>query len=73
MDLIASIVALVSVRKAGEPADADHLYGHEKLENLAGAIEGALILLRRGDHHLRGDRCGSCAAGASTRSASASP
>ena len=45
MDLIASITALVSVRKAGEPADADHLYGHEKIENLAGAIEGALILL----------------------------
>jgi cation diffusion facilitator family transporter len=45
MDLVASITALVSVRKAGEPADADHLYGHEKIENLAGLIEGALILL----------------------------
>jgi len=45
MDLVASITALVSVRKAGEPADSGHLYGHEKIENLAGAIEGALILL----------------------------
>jgi cation diffusion facilitator family transporter len=44
MDLIASIVALVSVRKADEPADAGHPYGHEKLENVAGAIEGTLIL-----------------------------
>jgi cation diffusion facilitator family transporter len=44
MDLIASIVALVSVRKADEPADAGHPYGHEKMENMAGAIEGTLIL-----------------------------
>ena len=44
VDLLASIVALVSVRKADEPADADHLYGHEKMEDLAAAIEGALIL-----------------------------
>lgn len=43
-DLVASITALVSVRKAGEPADAEHLYGHEKIEDLAGAIEAALIL-----------------------------
>ena len=44
MDLIASLVALVSVRKADEPADAGHPYGHEKMENMAGAIEGTLIL-----------------------------
>ena len=36
IDLIASIVAFFSVRKAGEPADESHRYGHEKLENLAG-------------------------------------
>ena len=45
IDLIASIVAFVSVRKAGEPADEDHRYGHEKIENLAAAIEGILILV----------------------------
>ena len=45
IDLIASLIALFSVRKADEPADADHPYGHEKVENLASAIEGALILL----------------------------
>ena len=43
-DLVAAIGALVSVRKAGEPADRDHPYGHEKIEDLAGAIEAALIL-----------------------------
>ena len=44
MDLIASIVAFASVRKSDEPADAGHPYGHQKLENMAGAIEGTLIL-----------------------------
>jgi cation diffusion facilitator family transporter len=45
IDLVASVVALVSVRKAEEPADESHRYGHEKIENLAAAIEGILILL----------------------------
>jgi len=45
IDLIASVVAFFSVRKAGEPADETHRYGHEKLENLAAAIEGILILV----------------------------
>lgn len=45
IDLVASIVAFVSVRKAGEPADEGHRYGHEKFENLAAAIEGILILV----------------------------
>jgi cation diffusion facilitator family transporter len=48
IDLLASIVALVSVRKSGEPADASHRYGHDKLENLAAATEGALILFGAG-------------------------
>ncbi|HEV7363254.1 MAG TPA: cation transporter, partial [Solirubrobacteraceae bacterium] len=37
IDLIASIVAYISVRKADEPADEDHRYGHEKIENLSAA------------------------------------
>jgi cation diffusion facilitator family transporter len=45
IDLVASVVALVSIRKADEPADESHRYGHEKLENLAAAIEGILILI----------------------------
>src|SRR5436309_7604635 len=45
IDLVASVVALFSVRKAGEPADESHRYGHEKVENLAAAIEAILILV----------------------------
>ena len=45
IDLVASVVAFVSVRKADEPADAEHPYGHEKVESLAATIEGLLILL----------------------------
>jgi cation diffusion facilitator family transporter len=44
IDLVASVIAYFSVRKADEPADAEHPYGHEKVENLAAAIEGMLIL-----------------------------
>ena len=45
IDLVASVIAFVSVRKADEPADIDHPYGHEKVENLAANIEGILILV----------------------------
>ena len=45
IDLLASIVAFLSVRMADEPADEDHPYGHAKIENLAAAIEGMLILV----------------------------
>jgi cation diffusion facilitator family transporter len=45
IDLIASVVAFFSVRKADEPADESHRYGHEKIENLSAAIEGILILV----------------------------
>jgi cation diffusion facilitator family transporter len=48
IDLLASIVAFYSVRKADEPADADHTYGHEKAENVAAGIEGMLILVGSG-------------------------
>jgi cation diffusion facilitator family transporter len=48
IDLVASVVAFVSVRKADEPADAEHPYGHQKVESLAAAIEGMLILVGAG-------------------------
>jgi cation diffusion facilitator family transporter len=44
IDLVASLVAFFSVRKADEPADESHPYGHQKVENLAAGIEGMLIL-----------------------------
>ncbi|HSJ18163.1 MAG TPA: cation diffusion facilitator family transporter, partial [Solirubrobacterales bacterium] len=48
IDLMASVVAFISVRKAAVPADADHPYGHEKVENLAAVIEGMLIVVGAG-------------------------
>jgi cation diffusion facilitator family transporter len=48
IDLLASFIAFYSLRKAAEPADASHPYGHAKLENLAAAIEGMLILVGAG-------------------------
>jgi cation diffusion facilitator family transporter len=48
IDLIASVIAFVSVKKAEEPADETHPYGHEKVENLSAAIEGMLILVGAG-------------------------
>ena len=48
IDLIASIVAYFGVRKADEPADESHPYGHAKIENVAAAIEGMLILVGAG-------------------------
>jgi len=48
IDLVASVIAFVSVRKADVPADAEHPYGHEKVESLAATIEGMLILVGAG-------------------------
>ena len=48
VDLLASLVALFSVRKADAPADADHPYGHEKAENVAAGAEAMLILVGAG-------------------------
>jgi cation diffusion facilitator family transporter len=45
IDLVASLVAYVSVRMSGEPADESHRYGHDKFENLAALFEALLILV----------------------------
>lgn len=44
-DLVAAVIAWLSVRAADHPPDDKHPYGHGKLENLSGTIEAALILL----------------------------
>ncbi len=44
MDLIASAIAFASVRKADEPADATHRYGHQKLEDLSAGAQALLLL-----------------------------
>jgi cation diffusion facilitator family transporter len=43
IDLLASLIALIAVRTSGKPADPEHPWGHEKVENLSGAIEAVLI------------------------------
>ena len=45
LDLIAAVVTLFSVRVSDKPADADHQYGHGKIENFSAFIETGLLLL----------------------------
>ena len=45
LDLIAAAVTLFSVRVSDKPADADHQYGHGKIENFSAFIETGLLLL----------------------------
>ncbi len=45
LDLIAAIITWFSVRVSDKPADADHQYGHEKVENFSAFIETGLLLL----------------------------
>ena len=48
MDLIASFIAYVSVKKSAIPPDADHAFGHGKYEDASGLIEALLIVLAAG-------------------------
>lgn len=45
MDLLASLIAFYSVNVSSKPADKEHPYGHGKIENISGVIEGLLIFL----------------------------
>src|SRR5450631_3904012 len=45
LDLIAAVITLMSVRVSDLPADADHQYGHGKVENFSAFIETGLLLL----------------------------
>src|SRR5579863_3444801 len=45
LDLIASILTFFSVRVSDKPADADHQYGHGKVENFSAFVETGLLLL----------------------------
>jgi len=45
LDLVAAVVTLMSVRVSDKPADADHQYGHGKVENFSAFIETGLLLL----------------------------
>lgn len=48
VDLLAALIALFAVRSSGKPADAEHPFGHGKIENLSGAVEALLIFLAAG-------------------------
>ena len=45
LDLIAALVTFFSVRVSDKPADADHQYGHGKVESFSAFIETALLLM----------------------------
>ncbi|MGI6685377.1 MAG: cation diffusion facilitator family transporter [Bacillota bacterium] len=45
LDLAAALIAYLSLKKASEPADELHQYGHGKIENVSGVIEALLILI----------------------------
>src|SRR6202451_4009980 len=45
LDLIAAVITYLSVRVADKPADAEHLYGHGKVESFSAFVETALLLL----------------------------
>ena len=44
LDLAAALVTLWAVRASGRPADAEHAYGHGKIENLSALFETLLLL-----------------------------
>lgn len=44
-DLVASVIALVAVRRSNSPPDEDHNYGHGRFENLAGVFEGLVLFV----------------------------
>src|SRR5579863_2389362 len=45
LDLIASLLTYFSVGVSDKPADADHQYGHGKIENFSAFVETGLLLL----------------------------
>lgn len=48
MDLVASFIALFSVTVSSKPPDKEHPYGHGKIENISGTVEGILIFIAAG-------------------------
>lgn len=45
VNIIAAIMMFISVRISAKPADTEHLYGHEKVENISAFVEGALVIV----------------------------
>ncbi len=45
LDLIASLLTFFSVGVSDKPADAEHQYGHGKIENFSAFVETGLLLV----------------------------
>ncbi|MEI7982045.1 MAG: cation diffusion facilitator family transporter [Bacteroidota bacterium] len=48
LDLVAAVITWFSVRISDRPPDADHQYGHGKIENFSALIETILLLITCG-------------------------
>ena len=48
LDLFAGIITFSAIRIASKPADAEHPYGHGKIEDIAGVVQGILIFIAGG-------------------------
>ena len=48
LDLFAAIITFSAIRIAAKPADAEHPYGHGKVEDVAGVVQGILIFVAGG-------------------------
>jgi len=45
LDLVAAVITYLSIRVSDKPADAQHLYGHGKVESFSAFVETGLLLL----------------------------
>ncbi len=45
LDLVAALLTYLSVHVSDKPADADHQYGHQKVENFSAFLQTGLLLL----------------------------
>src|SRR5579872_1973270 len=45
VNVAAAVIALAAVRLSAKPPDANHPYGHDKVEFFAAVIEGVLIVI----------------------------
>jgi cation diffusion facilitator family transporter len=48
LDLFAGLITFFAIRIAAQPADLEHPYGHGKVEDIAGVVQGILIFIAGG-------------------------
>ncbi|MEG2891958.1 MAG: cation diffusion facilitator family transporter [Clostridium sp.] len=48
LDLVASVIAYISIKQSLKPKDSEHPYGHGKFENVSGFVEALLIFIAAG-------------------------